>query len=68
MPREKEGFRDQLAALRERFPDVEAIDIKTSERILGRDRRTFLSDKTFPAKKVGGTYMVTVVGLARWLA
>jgi len=67
MPREKEGFRDQLAVLRERFPDVEAIDIKTCESILTCDRRTLFNDKTFPAKKVGGKFVVPIVGLARWL-
>lgn len=71
MPREKEGFREQLARLSEKYPGVEAIDLKEVSMLVGRQRRTLVNDKTFPAKKVGkgktSKYMVSLVSLARWL-
>lgn len=67
MPREKEGFRDQLESLVQRFPGREAIGISDCVDILGFDRRVLLADRTFPARKIGGKYMVPLVALARWL-
>lgn len=75
MPREKEGFRDQLERLIERYPGRETLRIDEVCSLLGVYRTTLLQDKTFPAKKVGhtksktgGVYLVPIVGLARWLA
>lgn len=67
MPREKEGFREQLQSLMERFPGKEAVGLEACCEMLDTDRRILLKDKTFPAKKVGGKYMIPLVGLARWL-
>lgn len=67
MPREKEGFREQLQSLMERFPGKEAVGLEACCEMLDTDRRVLLKDKTFPAKKVGGKYMIPLVGLARWL-
>lgn len=67
MPREKDGFREQYDALAVRYPNVEAIDVNTCAALLGIARNTIMGDKTFPAKKVGGKYIVTLVALARWL-
>lgn len=70
MPREKEGFREQLEQLRERFPEREAINIKEAAQIIGVCDRTLKEDKSFPAKKLGGKtgpYIVPLVGLARWM-
>lgn len=73
MPREKEGFRDQLERLSERYPGREAIGIEEAAEIVGLDRRTLISDKSFPARKcgnkspTGGKYIVPLAGLARWL-
>ena len=67
MQREKEGFHEQLASLISRFPGREAISLEACCKILDTDRRILLKDKTFPAKKVGGKYMIPLVGLARWL-
>lgn len=67
MPREKEGFREQLEILMSKFPGREAIGIAECCTVLGTDRRVLLADRTFPAKKVGGKYLVPLVGLARWL-
>ena len=70
MPREKEGFREQLQQLQERFPEREAIDLKEVAPLLGVCTRTLKENKTFPAKKLGGKtgpYIVPLVGLARWM-
>ena len=67
MPREKEGFREQLQSLMERFPGKEAVGLEACCEMLDTDRRILLKDKTFPAKKVGGKYMIPLDGLARWL-
>ena len=67
MPREKEGFREQLEMLTNQFPGVAAIDFKTCEKLIGCERHTLMNDKTFPAKKVGGKYIIPLVALARWM-
>ena len=75
MPREKEGFRDQLVRLDELFPGRETLKLDEVAKLVGLDRRTLLKDKAFPAKKLGenlrelgGVYIVPKVALARWLA
>lgn len=74
MPREKEGFREQLARLDELYPGREAISIQEASALLGLYRRTLLEDESFPAKKIGaprssrgGKYVVPKVPLARWM-
>lgn len=71
MPREMEGYHEQLVRLSERFPDREAISIKECCDALPLDRRTILADKTFPAKRVSdkatGKYIIPLAPLARWL-
>lgn len=74
MPLEKPGFREQLARLDEKFPGVETIKILDAANYLGLYRGTLLADPTFPAKKIGsrnkygGSYVVSKVALARWMA
>ena len=67
MGREKEDFRDNLARICERFTG-ELITLKEAAEFLGIDFRGLQTDKSFPIKKVGGRYYVTVVALARWLS
>lgn len=73
MPREKDGFREQLARLDEQFPGREALNLQEAIQITGLDRRTLLSDRGFPARRMGsavstgGKYMVPKVALAKWL-
>ena len=67
MPREKEGFREQLARLDEKFPGRECISLKESCTLLDCYRTTLLEDKTFPRKKMGSKYAIPLVSLARWL-
>ncbi len=74
MSREKEGFREQLARLDERFPDCEALSIDEASRYTGVDRRTLVKTPGFPVVKYGdgrsrygGAYRVAKVALARFL-
>jgi hypothetical protein len=71
MSREKEGYREQLESLRQRFPDREAIDIKEAAKIIGVCDRTLMSNSAFPKKYANGRsgkYIVPLVGLARWMS
>lgn len=75
MPKEKEGYREQLARLDELFPGKEVLSMEEVRKMLHVDRRSLLRDKTFPAKKIGGyaqefkgKYVIPKVALARWMA
>ena len=68
--REKEGFREQYAELKARFPDREAITLDECCAVLGISR--YVASKAikrdnFPAKKVGLEYRVPLLALARYL-
>lgn len=72
MPREKEGYRDVLERLLERFPGRETISIAEASAYLGVWRGTLLSDGAFPAKRVGGNkhsgrIIIPLPLLARWM-
>lgn len=66
---EKELFHENLSALHERFgADTVFLSMDAAAKYCKRDRRTLLADRTFPAKKIGKSYHVNVIALARWLA
>lgn len=67
MARERESFRDQLAALQARFPEQEVLTMDQSCKLLGLDRDALLADRDFPRKKVGKRYIIPIVPLARWM-
>lgn len=67
MPREKEGFREQLQRLTEMYPGREMISLPEACKVTGCYRRTLLQDKTFPRKKMGNIYKIPLVALARWM-
>ena len=69
MPREPDGYREQLEHLAHRYPDREVLTMLEVTKMLGCHRQTLLADKTFPAKQIGGKgkYLIPMVGLARWL-
>ena len=67
MPRERECFREQLLALQQRVEGAEVSSMDQSCKLLGVDRMALLSDRDFPAKKVGRKYIVPLVPLARWM-
>jgi len=64
---EKKDYRDNIERISARF-NGELIPILDVANYLGCDKRSLMSDKTFPLKKVGGRYFVTVVALAKWLS
>lgn len=69
MPREKEGFREQLQRLSDRYPGLEAINIKELAKITGVHADTLKADTTLVKKKIGGKtgpVVVPLVSLARW--
>lgn len=73
MSKEREGFREQLMRLDERYPGREVLTIKEASEVTGLHRGTLLKSKDFPAQKLGGggstggVYIIPKVGLARWL-
>lgn len=66
--KEKSNYRDTLAALREHF-GKDAINAGELAEYLGQSRPTIyaaIKKGTIPAKKVGHTYIITLVQLAQW--
>lgn len=68
MSREKVDYRDNLEMLREMFPGRMTITIQEACALLGREKRSLLGDRSFPAQKIGGRYAVPIVALARYLS
>ena len=72
MPKEKEGFREELDRLSARFPGRETISITEACEVVGISRWTLMKDKDFPAKKPGrgknAKIVVPIVALARYLS
>lgn len=69
MPREPDGYREQLEFLVERYPDKDMLSIQEACQMFKCGRRKLLADKTFPVKQINGrgTYYIPIVGLARWM-
>ena len=68
MPREKEGYRDQLERLIELFQGKETLTIKETCQLLNISRNRLMRDKAIPRKIVGKTYKIPIVALARYLS
>jgi excisionase family DNA binding protein len=66
--REKDGYRDTIERLSEKYPDKDVLTIAEVCEYLRIDRRTLLAKKDFPAKKIGSAYRIPIVSLALWLA
>jgi excisionase family DNA binding protein len=69
---EKQGYRETLAFLTDKFPDKAAISIKEAANTLDMSESTIRDAiKTgkdhFPAKKVGGRVVIPIPQLARWM-
>lgn len=43
------------------------ITVQEAARFLHKDRRTLLADRTFPYRRRGGRYLVSLVALAKWM-
>ena len=61
IPREREGFRDNLARLQEAFPDKELLTVSDVARYVGADRSTVRRWYKFNAT----THRISKVDLAR---
>ncbi len=68
MPREKECYRDNLAALLEAFPGRQTINLVQAAQYLSTRPERLRSDKNFPMKKLAGQYIVSLVSFANWLS
>ena len=64
---EKPGYRDALERLLNVFGGRDVLDMGEVCQYLHRDRRTLLQDKSFPAKKIAGKYLINITALARYL-
>jgi len=69
MPREPEGYREQLELLAARYPGKTVLTIQEVCKLFSCGRHKLLADKTFPAKQFAGkgTYYIPIAGLARWM-
>ena len=64
---EKKDYRDNLERLSQKF-DGELIPYCDALKYIGCTRKQIDNDKSFPKKKVGGRFFVSVVSLAKWLS
>ncbi len=64
---EKKDYRDNLERLSQKFSG-ELIPFLDACRYVGCTPKQLNTDKTFPKKKVGGRYYVTMVAFAKWLS
>ena len=62
------GFDAVRADLDQRFGGRPLIPIGEVADYLDVDRRTLIGDKKFPIRKVGNSYRVPLVALAKWLS
>lgn len=70
--KKKDGYWEQYESLKKRFPDREAISLPEVCSLLGISRSTaarWIQDKKnpFPAKKIGGAYLIPLAKLASYL-
>lgn len=68
MAKEQADYRNNLEIIRATFPDKASLTMREVAGFLRRDRRTLLKDRTFPAQLVGGKYLISIAGLARYMS
>lgn len=56
-----------LEELKQAFPGRPQITVQEAARYLHKDPRTLKADRSFPCRKRGGRYLVSLVALARWM-
>lgn len=56
-----------LEELKAAFPGRPQITVQEAARYLHKDPRTLKADRSFPMRKRGGRYLVSLVALARWM-
>ena len=56
-----------LEELKQAFPGRPQITVQEAARYLHKDPRTLKQDRSFPMRKRGGRYLISLVALARWM-
>lgn len=56
-----------LEELKKAFDGRPQITVQEAARYLHKDPRTLKADRSFPYRKRGGRYLVSLVAFARWL-
>lgn len=67
MAKERQDYRANLEMLQKMFPGRMALSINEVCATIRVDRRTLLKDRTFPARMIGGKYIISITALARYL-
>ena len=65
--REKEGYRDQLTYLRQRFDGRELVSVAEAADVSGCSQASIRNSKKLKKVKVGRFIRVPIVALAWWL-
>lgn len=68
MAKEREDYRANLEMLQAKYPGRCSLSIKEACTVMGRDRRTLLKDRAFPARMVGYKYVISIPALARYMS
>lgn len=68
MARETADYRTALEQIKEKYPGKINLTIQEACAVMGRDRRTLLKDRCFPARLVGGKYAISITALARYMS
>lgn len=69
---EKQGYREALGILLDKFPDKVAISVKEAAAVLGRSESSVRDAMKrrrdpLPFKKLGGSVIIPLSQLARWM-
>ena len=69
---EKQGYRENLELLLDKFPDKVAISVKEASAVLGRSESSVRDAMKrrrdpLPFKKLGGSVVIPLPQLARWM-
>lgn len=69
---EKKGYREALELLVDKFPDRTAISVKEAAATLGRSESSVrdamkVRNNPLPYKKLGGSVIIPITQLARWM-
>ena len=70
---EKEGYREALAFLKEKFPDKAVLTVNETAELLGAHMTTVYDairrkKNPLPSKKLCGKIVIPIPALARWMA
>lgn len=65
MPKEKEGYRDNLAVLKELFPGRVTVSIPEAAKVIGMKPENYRADTSWPRVTKGKREIVSLGDLAR---